>query len=154
MDPLVATLLFLMADKDDVHLSLRQKLIGAADVVGHADVDINVGPLLTKAADDARQPVHSHAGECAHADDLAARGRHLRDRAVKPRVGLQEFADGGRHALAVLRQADAAAPALKQREADLALEGIHHVRQAGLRVAHHLRRLGKAAEVYRHQQRF
>ena len=154
MDPLVATLLFLMADKDDIHLPLRQKLIGAADVVGHADVDINVGPLLAKASDDARQPVHSHAGECAHADDLAARGRHLRDRAVKPRVGLQKFADGGCYTLAVLRQSDAAAPALEQREADLAFEGIHHVRQAGLRVAHHLRRLGKAAEVYRHQQRF
>ena len=98
--------------------------------------------------------MHGHAGECAHADDLAARGRHLRDRAVKPRVGLQKFADGGCYTLAVLRQSDTAAPALKQREADLALEGIHHVRQAGLRVAHHLRRLGKAAEVYRHQQRF
>ena len=72
VDPLIAALLFLAADEDDVHLSLRQQLVGAVDMIRHANIHVHVRPLLTEAADNARQPVHGHAGKRADADHLAA----------------------------------------------------------------------------------
>ena len=151
MHPLVLALV-LRGDEDGVHLALREQLVGDVDVVGHADVHVHVGALLAEALDDARQPVHGDAGVGADADDLRARGGDLLDHAVQPGVGLQKFAHGGRDALALLREAHAAASALEQREADLLFQRVHHVCQARLRVAEDLCRLGKAAEIDCHEQ--
>ena len=151
MHPLVLALV-LRGDEDGVHLALREQLVGDVDVVSHADIHVHVGALLAEALDDARQPVHGDAGVGADADDLRARGGDLLDHAVQAGVGLQKFAHGGRDALALLREAHAAASALKQREADLLFQRVHHVCQARLRVAEDLCRLGKAAEIDCHEQ--
>ena len=67
-------------------------------------------------------------------------------------IGLQKLPDGRHQAGALLRQLDAVVTALQKRKADLPLQRVHHMGQSGLGVAHHLRSLGKAAQICRRHQ--
>ena len=86
-----------------------------------------------------------NAGKGADADEhigLVVDGADLLGKAVRR---LQELMDQGHDPRPVGRQPNAEVAALKQAEAHFALQRVHHMRQAGLRIAQHIRRAGKAA---------
>ena len=96
--------------------------------------------------------MHGDAGVSRNADDLLFLLGNGVDLVFQ--VGLQKLPDGG-HELPPLRtELDAVVVALQQGKAHLPFQGVHHVGQSRLGVAHHLRRFGEAAKVDRRHKNF
>ena len=116
-------------------------------MVDRPQVHVDMRADAAEAVQDLRHPAHGDARVGRDADGPGRFFRDGGDAVLQLRVRAQKFPDGGHQGLAFLGQGDAAVVAPHERQADLALETVDQVRQARLRIADHLRRLGKAAEV-------
>ena len=109
--------------------------------------------LPAELLDDLRQPVPGDGLIGRHADAVLLVGVDEGDLPLQRRGGGQTVPHQRQQPLTGGRQLDAAAPPHQHREADVLFQTVHHVGQAGLGVAQHLRGAGKAAQLHRGQKR-
>ena len=150
----VAEAVVLPAGKNHVGLAAFQQLVGFQGVIHHPEIHADIRTDALVAVEQLRHPVHGDAGVGRNADDLFFLLGNGVDLVFQVGIGLQKLPDGG-HELPPLRtELDAVVVALQQGKAHLPFQGIHHVGQSRLGVAHHLRRFGEAAKVNRRHKNF
>ncbi len=121
-------------------------------MVHHPQIHVGVRAHPAEPVQDLRHPVHGKAGVGRYADGLRLFLRDGGDLVFQLRRGAEIIPDGGQESLAVLCQGNAAVVPADKGHADLPLQTVDEVGQAGLCVTHHLGGLGKAAQVHcRHQ---
>ena len=97
--------------------------------------------------------MHGDAGVGAYPDGLHPAGVDEAYIPLQGDPGPEKVLDHRQDPLPGSRETDAVAAAHQEGKADVLFQAVHHVGQAGLGIAQHLRRPGKAARAHRHHQR-
>ena len=120
----------------------------------HLNVHRHLRMGVPKALDDLRQPVHGNAGIGGHTNGLLPAGIDEADLPLQGLVRPEQILYHGKYPLPGGAEPDPRAAAHQQGKADVLFQAVHHVGQARLGVAQHLRRPGEAAGLHRCGQCF
>ena len=119
----------------------------------HLHIHRHIRMVIPEALNDLRQPVHGDAGIGGHPNGLLPAGIDEADLPLQGFVRPEQILYHGKNSLSGGTEPDPRAAAHQQRKANILFQAVHHVCQARLRVAQHLRRPGKAAGLHRRGQR-
>ena len=140
------------SQKAAVHGALQDPLLDLVIEVSGDHLELDVGIPLAEALQDRGQPVNGHAGDSGHLHKARVHPLQAGGGLDQRVMGRAQRLDLGQQRPSVRRQHHAAPVPAQQRHAQLILQRLHRVADAGLGKVQRLRRLGKIAALGRFQK--